>query len=206
MPAALIGKDAFQEADTIGISLPVTKHSFQPRRAADLPEVIHEAFKTAVSGRPGPVLVDLPKSLLLDKASRQYLEEDAASRPVRKREWSAEDIDRAAGMLLESRQAVIYSGGGVIHSRRGGSCANWPSFLNIPVTTTLMGLGAFPSAHPLSLGMLGMHGSYATNTAICECDLLVAVGARFDDRVTGRLSGFSTHSRKIHVDIGIPSA
>ncbi|MGH9401296.1 MAG: biosynthetic-type acetolactate synthase large subunit [Terriglobia bacterium] len=201
VPAALIGKDAFQEADTIGISLPVTKHSFQPRRAADLPEVIHEAFKTAVSGRPGPVLVDLPKSLLLDKASPRYLEQDAASRPVRKREWSAEDIDRAAGMLLESRQAVLYSGGGVIHSEAWRELRELAELLNVPVTTTLMGLGAFPSAHPLSLGMLGMHGSYATNTAICECDLLVAVGARFDDRVTGRLSGFSTRSRKIHIDV-----
>lgn len=201
VPAALIGKDAFQEADTIGISLPVTKHSYQPRRAADLPAVIHEAFKTAISGRPGPVLVDLPKSLLLDKASPQYFDEDAASRPVRTREWTTEGIDRAARMLLESRQAVFYVGGGVIHSEAWRELRELAELLNVPVTTTLMGLGAFPSAHPLSLGMLGMHGSYATNTAICECDLLVAIGARFDDRVTGRLNGFATRSRKIHIDV-----
>lgn len=199
--ASMIGKDAFQEADTIGISLPVTKHSFQPRRAADIPAVIHEAFKTAVSGRPGPVLVDLPKSTLLEKATPQYAPDEADARPLRRREWSAKDIDAAAAMFLESRRAVLYVGGGVIHSEAWDELRQLAELLHIPVTTTLMGLGAFPSSHPLSLGMPGMHGSYATNMAISECDLLVAVGARFDDRVTGRLDGFSTKSRKIHMDV-----
>ncbi|MGH9396486.1 MAG: biosynthetic-type acetolactate synthase large subunit [Terriglobia bacterium] len=199
--ASMIGKDAFQEADTIGISLPITKHSFQPRRAADIPAVIHEAFKIAVSGRPGPVLVDLPKSTLLEKAIPQYAQEGTAGRPFRKREWGEAAIDRAAGMFLESRRAVLYVGGGVIHAEAWDELRKLAELLNIPVTTTLMGLGSFPSSHPLSLGMPGMHGSYATNMAISECDLLVAVGARFDDRVTGRLDGFSTKSRKIHMDV-----
>lgn len=201
VPAAMIGKDAFQEADTIGISLPITKHSFQPRRAADIPYVIHEAFRTAVSGRPGPVLVDLPKSTLLEKAVPQYVAGEEAPRPLRTREWRAEEIERAADMLFESRRALLYAGGGVIHAEAWNELAELAELLNIPVTTTLMGLGSFPSSHPLSLGMLGMHGSYATNTAVSECDLLVAVGARFDDRVTGRVDGFSTKSRKIHIDV-----
>lgn len=199
--AALIGKDAFQEADTIGISLPVTKHSFQPRSAADIPAVIHEAFKIAISGRPGPVLVDLPKSTLLDKAAPKYLAPEEFSRPVRAREWKAEDVEKAAEMLLESRRGLFYAGGGVIHAEAWDELRELAELLNIPVTTTLMGLGSFPSSHPLSLGMLGMHGSYATNMAVSECDLLVAVGARFDDRVTGRVDGFSTKSRKIHIDV-----
>ncbi|MDE3181622.1 MAG: biosynthetic-type acetolactate synthase large subunit [Acidobacteriota bacterium] len=199
--ASMIGKDAFQEADTIGISLPVTKHSFQPRRAEDIPYVIHEAFRTAVSGRPGPVLVDLPKSTLLDKASPHYAEAADEGQSARSREWSAEEIDRAAKMLLESRRAVLYTGGGVIHAEAWEELRELAELLNVPVTTTLMGLGSFPSSHPLSLGMPGMHGSYATNMAISECDLLVAIGARFDDRVTGRLDGFSTRSKKIHLDV-----
>lgn len=201
VPAAMIGKDAFQEADTIGISLPVTKHSFQPRRAADIPFVIHEAFRTAISGRPGPVLVDLPKSTLLEKAVPEYLTSQEVPQPLRTREWRTEDIERAADMLLESRRALLYAGGGVIHAEAWDELAELAELVNIPVTTTLMGLGSFPSSHPLSLGMLGMHGSYATNTAVSQCDLLVAVGARFDDRVTGRLDGFSTKSRKIHIDV-----
>ncbi|MGH9406299.1 MAG: biosynthetic-type acetolactate synthase large subunit [Terriglobia bacterium] len=201
VPASLIGKDGFQEADTIGISLPVTKLSFQPRRAAEIPDVIHEAFRASISGRPGPVLVDIPKSALLDKASPEYAAYGAASRPVRQREWGAAEIERAAAMLLDSRKALLYVGGGAIHAEASPELRELAELLNVPVTTTLMGLGAFPSNHPLSLGMLGMHGSYATNTAVSECDLLVAVGARFDDRVTGRLNGFSTQSRKIHIDV-----
>ena len=201
VPASLIGKDAFQEADTVGISLPATKQSFTVRSAAEIPVIIERAFKTAVSGRPGPVLVDLPKSVLLEKAEPCYPTSTGADLPERVREWRVEDIERAANMILESRQAVLYVGGGAINSNAWQELRELAELTHIPVTTTLMGLGAFPSRHPLSLGMLGMHGSYATNTAICQCDLLIAVGARFDDRVTGRVADFATQAQKIQIDV-----
>lgn len=201
VPAPLIGKDAFQEADTIGISLPSTKHSFMVRAAAEIPSIIHQAFKTAVSGRPGPVLVDLPKSVLMEKAEPNYPVSAGTELPERVREWHDEDIQRAAEMILESRSAVLYVGGGVISSEAAQEIRELAEMTHIPVTTTLMGLGAFPSRHPLSLGMLGMHGSYATNQSICYCDLLIAVGARFDDRVTGRVKDFATPAKKIHIDV-----
>ncbi len=201
VPLTLIGKDAFQEADTIGISMPCTKQSFLIRTAADIPAVIQRAFKSAVSGRPGPVLVDLPKSVLMEKAEPCYSPSTGAEQPERASEWTEKDLERAADMFLESRRPVLYVGGGVISSGAAAEVRELAELLHIPVTTTLMGLGAFPSRHPLSLGMLGMHGSYATNMAICNCDLLVAVGARFDDRVTGRLDGFAANARKIHFDV-----
>jgi acetolactate synthase I/II/III large subunit len=201
VPEALIGKDGFQEADTIGISLPCTKRSFQIRSAAEIPAVIHRAFKTAISGRPGPVLVDLPKSALVEKAAPIYVKSDGARRPVREREWRDDQIDRAASIILESRQAMLYVGGGAVHAEAWPELAEFSELTQIPVTTTLMGLGVFPSCHPLSLGMLGMHGSYSTNKATCECDLLIAVGARFDDRVTGRLKDFAPKARKIQLDV-----
>ncbi|MGH9374996.1 MAG: biosynthetic-type acetolactate synthase large subunit [Terriglobia bacterium] len=201
VPASLIGKDGFQEADTIGISLPVTKQSFAVSRAADIPTVIHRAFKTAISGRPGPVLVDLPKSVLMEKAIPSYPAGDDSQPRARSREWREEDIELAADMIAASGQAVFYIGGGVVHAEAWPEVLELAELTQIPVTTTLMGLGAFPSRHPLSLGMLGMHGSYATNTAVCDADLLMAVGARFDDRVTGRLNGFATKARKIHIDV-----
>jgi len=199
VPAALIGKDAFQEADTIGISLPSTKQSFMVRSARDIPGVIDRAFRSAVSGRPGPVLVDLPKSVLMERAEASYPPEPARSH--RAREWTEADLERAADLLLESRRAVFYVGGGVISSDASVEVRELAELTHVPVTTTLMGLGAIPSRHPLALGMLGMHGSYATNMAICNCDLLVAIGARFDDRVTGRLNGFAQGAKKIHFDV-----
>jgi acetolactate synthase-1/2/3 large subunit len=201
VPAPVIGKDAFQEADTIGITLPSTKQSFMVRKAADIPAVIERAFKAAVSGRPGPVLVDLPKSVLMEKAEPTYVAKTGAELPERIREWPDEDLERAAEMILESRRAVLYAGGGVIASEAWRELRELSELAHIPVTTTVMALGAFPSRHPLSLGMLGMHGSYATNQAICNADLLVAVGARFDDRVTGRIKDFASEARKIHIDI-----
>jgi acetolactate synthase-1/2/3 large subunit len=201
VPAALIGKDAFQEADTIGISLPCTKQSFLVRSAGDIPSVIQRAFKAAVSGRPGPVLVDLPKSVLMERAEPVYPEVAESDSPERIREWTDEDIEHAAELILESRRAVLYVGGGVISSNAWQELQELAELAHIPVTTTLMGLGAFPSHHPLSLGMLGMHGSYATNLAICNADLLIAVGARFDDRVTGRLKDFASNAKKIHFDV-----
>jgi acetolactate synthase-1/2/3 large subunit len=201
VPAALIGKDGFQEADTIGISLPSTKQSFAVRSAADIPRIIDRAFRSAVSGRPGPVLVDLPKSVLMEMAEPNYPVSLGITRPERKREFGDADIERAADMLMESRRAVFYVGGGVVASDAWTELRELAELSHIPVTTTLMGLGAFPSRHPLSLGMLGMHGSYATNMAVCNSDLLVAIGARFDDRVTGRLNGFATNAKKIHFDV-----
>ena len=201
VPAALIGKDGFQEADTIGISLPSTKQSFAVRAAADIPRIIDRAFRSAVSGRPGPVLVDLPKSVLMEMAEPKYPPTLGVTAPERQREFTEPEIVRAADLILGSRRAVLYVGGGAIASDAWQELRELAELTHIPVTTTLMGMGAFPSHHPLSLGMLGMHGSYATNMAICNCDLLVAVGARFDDRVTGRLNGFATGARKIHFDV-----
>ncbi len=201
VPMHMIGKDAFQEADTIGISLPATKQCFMARSAAEIPGIIQRAFKTAVSGRPGPVLVDLPKSVLMEKAEPCYPPSADAEHPERPREWGEEDIRRAAEMILESRRAVLYVGGGVISSDASQEVRELAELIRLPVTTTVMAMGAFPSRHPLSLGMLGMHGSYATNQSICHCDLLVAVGARFDDRVTGRVDGFATLAKKIHIDV-----
>ena len=201
VPASMIGKDGFQEADTIGISLPCTKQNFAAKSAAEIPSIIQRAFRAAVSGRPGPVLVDLPKSVLMEKSEACYPPSAGSGRPERIREWRDDEIERAADMILESRSAVLYVGGGVVHSEGWDALAALAEFTQIPVTTTLMGLGAFPSRDPLSLGMLGMHGSYATNTAICKCDLLIAVGARFDDRVTGRVNGFASAARKIQIDV-----
>ena len=201
VPASVIGKDAFQEADTIGISLPCTKQSFAVRSAAELPAIIHRAFKAAVSGRPGPVLVDLPKNVLMEKAEAKFPSPACEEQPERAREWSDADIARAAEMILESRNAVLYVGGGVIASEASQEIRELAELAHIPVTTTLMALGSFPSNHPLSLGMLGMHGSYATNQSICHCDLLVAIGARFDDRITGRVKDFCTLAKKIQIDV-----
>ncbi len=207
VPASLIGKDAFQEADTVGITLPATKRSFMVRSAGELPAVIHEAFQAAVAGRPGPVLVDLPKSVLMELAEPAFPTEPATSvesvriQPRRTREWRDEHIRRVVDMIMESRQAVLYAGGGVIASEASTELAELAELTHIPVTMTLMGLSTFPSRHPLSLNMLGMHGSFATNTAVCNCDLLIAVGARFDDRVTGRISGFAPVSKKIQIDV-----
>jgi len=201
VPLSMIGKDAFQEADTIGISLPSTKCSYLVRAAADIPAVIERAFKAAISGRPGPVLVDLPKSVLMEKAEPSYPSGLGEERPERAREWRDEDLVRAAEMIFESRNAVLYAGGGVISSDAWRELRELAELTHIPVTTTVMALGGFPSRHPLSLGMLGMHGSYATNQSICHCDLLIAVGARFDDRVTGRVNGFATNAKKIQIDV-----
>ncbi|MEJ2009783.1 MAG: biosynthetic-type acetolactate synthase large subunit [Acidobacteriota bacterium] len=201
VPVSLIGKDAFQEADTVGFALPATKRAFMIRRPSDIPSVIKQAFETAASGRPGPVLVDLPKSALLESAEPVYPPKSASHRIHRPGEWTEEQVQRATNMIQDSQQAVLYVGGGVISANASDLLLELAELTHIPVTTTLMGMGAFPSRHPLSLGMLGMHGSYATNTAVSNSDLLIAVGARFDDRVTGRISGFAPNAKKIHFDI-----
>jgi acetolactate synthase-1/2/3 large subunit len=201
VPLSLMGKDAFQEADTIGISLPATKQSFLVRSAAEVPGVIQKAFRAAVSGRPGPVLVDLPKSVLMENAEANYPPAGNLAPAGQAHEWTDSDLERAVDLILGSKRAVLYVGGGVITAGASDELRELAELTHIPITTTLMGLGCFPSRHPLSLGMLGMHGSYATNMAICQCDLLIAVGARFDDRVTGRLNGFAPNAKKIHLDV-----
>src|SRR2546425_5169192 len=201
VPLAMIGRTAFRKLDRIEIVLPSPRRSSLVGGAEDFPAVIERAFKAAISGRPGPVLVDLPKSVLMEKAEPSYPSGLGEERPERAREWRDEDLERAAEMIFESRNAVLYVGGGVISSDAWRELRELAELTHIPVTTTVMALGGFPSRHPLSLGMLGMHGSYATNQSICYCDLLIAVGARFDDRVTGRVNGFATNAKKIQIDV-----
>jgi len=197
----MIGRDGFQEADTIGISMPVTKYSFAARSAAEIPNMISRAFELAVTGRPGPVLVDLPKNVLVEKAEPRFPGRRLPIPPTQRCEWIDKDIERAATLILGSHRPVLYAGGGVIASDATRELFELAEIVRIPVATTLMGLGAFPSLHPLSLGMLGMHGSYATNQSICHCDLLLAIGARFDDRATGRFRDFAPKAKKIQIDI-----
>ena len=203
VPTALIGTDAFQECDTIGITRHCTKHNYLVKDPAELGGIIHEAFHIATSGRPGPVLIDLPKDVQV--ASAVYRKPGAPARktyhPQVKPEQSL--IEAAVEMMAAAERPILYTGGGVINSGPGASqiLRELARITGAPVTSTLMGLGAFPASSPQWLGMLGMHGTYEANMAMHGADLIVALGSRFDDRVTGRLDAFSPGSRKIHVDI-----
>ncbi len=203
VPTHLIGNDAFQEADTTGITRPATKHNYLVKRGGDLARVVHEAFYVARSGRPGPVVVDLPKDILIGRAP--YVAPAAeAHRSYRPRTApDAGQIERAVALLKGARRPVIYTGGGVINSGDAATAAliAFARKTGFPVTSTLMGLGAYPSNDPQFLGMLGMHGTYEANLVMHGCDVMLNVGARFDDRVTGRLNAFSPGSKKIHIDI-----
>ncbi|RMG55749.1 MAG: biosynthetic-type acetolactate synthase large subunit [Acidobacteria bacterium] len=201
VPTHLIGNDAFQEADIVGITRPCTKHNYLVRRTEDLPRVIKEAFYIASTGRPGPVLVDMPKDLLLSEAEFSYPETVSLRgyRPVV--EADRRQIEAAARALMEAKRPVVYAGGGVITSGASAELLEVAELAEIPVTTTLMGIGGFPTVHRLSLGMLGMHGTWYANTAISHADLLFAIGVRFDDRVTGKLEEFAAEAKKIHVEI-----
>jgi acetolactate synthase-1/2/3 large subunit len=201
VPSALMGNDAFQEADIIGITRPITKHSYLVKDVNELGRVVREAFHVATTGRPGPVLVDLPKDMLFTKAvyHRASQIKIQGYNPVI--EGHQHQIAKAVDLINSSERPLIYAGGGVIMANAAQELTELAIQGNIPVTTTIMGLGAFPEGHALSLGMLGMHGTWYANMAISECDVLVAIGARFDDRVTGRLDRFSTKSKKIHIDI-----
>jgi acetolactate synthase-1/2/3 large subunit len=205
VPTHLIGNDAFQEADTTGITRPATKHNYLVKRPGDLARVVHEAFYVARSGRPGPVVIDLPKDILIGKAP--YAPPPPASVPHHsyrpQTQPDAGQIAKAIALLKGAKRPVLYTGGGVINSGDAASAAliRFVRKTGFPCTSTLMGLGAYPANDPQFLGMLGMHGTYEANLAMHGCDVMLNIGARFDDRVTGKLAAFSPDSRKIHVDI-----
>ena len=201
----LIGNDAFQEADIVGITRPITKHSFLVRDVRELARTIKEAFFIATTGRPGPVLVDLPKDVMAQKTTFEYPEsvELRSYKPVV--EGHIKQIKRAADLINGAKRPVLYVGGGVIQSNAARELRELAEKIHCPVTTTLHGLGSFPENNPLAMGMLGMHGTWYSNMAVDYCDVLIAVGARFDDRVTGNVDAFAAEAKKIHIDID-PSA
>jgi len=200
VPTMLIGNDAFQEADIVGISRPCTKYNFLAKDVNELSRIVREAFYIATSGRPGPVLIDLPKDVTAGKADFTWPEIKIRSyNPTYEgNKWM---ITQAAHLIAKSKKAVIIAGGGVILSGGHKELRELAEFTSLPVTMTLMGLGSFPGTHELSLGMPGMHGTYYANKAIQESDLLIAIGMRFDDRVTGKLDAFAPHAKIIHIDI-----
>jgi acetolactate synthase-1/2/3 large subunit len=200
VPTLLIGNDAFQEADIVGISRPCTKYNFLPKDVKDLSRIVREAFYIATSGRPGPVLIDLPKDVTALKAEFTWPEVKIRSyNPTYEgNRWM---ITQAARMIADSKKVVIVAGGGVILSGGSKELRELAEYVNVPVTMTLMGLGGFPGTHKLSLGMPGMHGTYYANKAIQGSDLLIAIGMRFDDRVTGKIDAFAPHAKIIHIDI-----
>jgi acetolactate synthase-1/2/3 large subunit len=198
---SLIGNDAFQEADNVGISRPCTKHNVLVKDVNDLARTIKEAFYIATTGRPGPVLVDIPKDITTDKADFKYPDKVSLRGYNPSYEGNKHQIKQAAEEIMKARKPVIYVGGGALFSDAADELLEMAELTQIPVTMTLMGLGSFPGTHPLSMGMLGMHGSYWSNMAMHHADLLIAVGARFDDRVTGKLADFSPTARVVHIDI-----
>jgi acetolactate synthase-1/2/3 large subunit len=198
VPTALIGTDAFQEVDIVGITRPCTKHNFLVKRVEDLGKTIHEAFHIARSGRPGPVLVDVPKDVM--QASMEYeppkaIEPDVAPKQAPTQAFYVKDL------IAEAKRPLIMSGGGILLGKAWDELRELAWKTKIPVTSTLMGLGAFPGSDPLWLGMPGMHGTYYANMAISHCDLLIAVGCRFDDRVTGKIDHFAPKAKIVHVDV-----
>jgi len=205
VPTPMIGNDAFQEADIVGITRPITKHNYLVRDVNDLPRILKEAFYVATTGRPGPVLVDLPKDVVAAETSVPYPETISMRSYNPNYAAHSGQVQQAAKAILKAKRPVIYAGGGVIISGAHQELQKFAELAQIPVTMTLMGLGGFPSAHELALGMLGMHGTWYANMAISETDLIIAVGARFDDRVTGKIDEFAPHAKVIHFDID-PSA
>jgi acetolactate synthase I/II/III large subunit len=201
VPRKMIGTDAFQEADTVGITRPCTKYNYLVKDVGDLAEIIKEAFYIASTGRPGPVLVDIPKDVTAETAPFVY--PDRVSLPGYRPglRGSLQQVKRAVERMCEATRPVLYVGGGVIHSNGSDELLELAEKLSLPVMPTLMGLGCFPSGHRLSMGMLGMHGTYWANMAISDSDLIIAVGVRFDDRVTGALEKFAPQAEIIHVDI-----
>ena len=201
VPKHLIGTDAFQEVDTVGITRPCVKHNYLVREAGEIAGVVREAFYLARSGRPGPVVIDIPKDVTAARTSYSRLDHVSFPFSVDVPSVSQASVKKALDAVLNARRPVLYVGGGIVNSGADEALRLFAETLRLPVAPTLMGLGGFPSAHPLSLGMLGMHGTYAANMAVAQSDLLIAVGVRFDDRVTGKLATFAPHARIIHIDI-----
>ena len=203
VPTHLIGSDAFQECDTVGITRHCTKHNYLVRSVEDLPRILHEAFYVAANGRPGPVVVDIPKDVqfALGNYERPKDNQHKTYRP--RVQGDIEKIRAAVALMAKAKKPIFYTGGGVINSGHEASAMlrELVRLTGFPITSTLMGLGAYPAADSQWMGMLGMHGTYEANMAMHDCDVMICIGARFDDRITGRLNAFSPHSKKIHVDI-----
>jgi acetolactate synthase-1/2/3 large subunit len=201
VPTALIGNDAFQEADIVGITRPCTKYNYLVKDVNDLAQIIKEAFYIASTGRPGPVLIDLPRDVVTSKTEFHYPDKvkiRSYNPTVSGNKWQ---IKQAADAIAAAKKPVCYIGGGVILSGAAEQVREFAEITKIPVTHTLMGIGGFPDTHPLSLRMLGMHGTYYANMAVHNSDLIVAIGARFDDRVTGKVEGFAPEAKIIHIDV-----
>ncbi len=205
VPSPLIGNDAFQEADTAGITRAVTKHNYLVKRVEDLPRVMVEAFEIATTGKPGPVLVDVPKDIQQARCDEPFPSKMSRRGYRPDNEPDVQDIERLAKAIAAARRPMFLVGGGVVGGDASAEFAAVAIKSGVPVASTLMGLGAFPGSEPLALGMMGMHGTVAANRAASVCDLIVSVGARFDDRVTGKVSTFAPHAKKGHIDID-PSA
>ncbi|MBN8250609.1 acetolactate synthase large subunit [Priestia flexa] len=199
--SSVIGSDAFQEADVLGITMPITKHSYQVRKVSDLPRIIKEAFHIATTGRPGPVLIDIPKDMAQGDGEFSY--EGEVNLPGYQPTYTPNQLQvkKLAEAVTAAKKPVILAGAGVLLSKGSEELKNYAEKQNIPVVNTLLGLGCFPADHPLHLGMAGMHGTYTANMAIYESDLLISIGARFDDRVTGNLKHFAPNAKIAHIDI-----
>ena len=201
VPTHLVGNDAFQEADIVGITRSCTKHNFLIKDVKDLARTIKEAFFIARTGRPGPVLIDLPKNVITETAGFYYPGTIDLPGYKPRYEVNSGQLKKAMDMILASKRPVIYTGGGIISSDASKDLFTFVKLLKAPVTNTLMGLGGFPGDHPLFMGMLGMHGTYAANMAVTHTDILIAIGARFDDRVTGNIKEFASGANIVHIDI-----
>ena len=203
VPTHLIGTDAFQECDTTGITRPCTKHNWLVKDVKNLSKVIHDAFKVATTGRPGPVLIDIPKDIQFAKFKYSKPKKEKKTNGKIHNKFSQSDIEKLLNLISTAKKPVIYSGGGVINSgpKASESLREFVRLIGFPITSTLQGLGAFPGDDNQFIGMLGMHGTYEANNAMHDCDLLINIGARFDDRITGKIDEFSPKSKKVHIDI-----
>ncbi|RPG97264.1 MAG: acetolactate synthase 3 large subunit [Candidatus Pelagibacter sp. TMED239] len=203
VPTHLIGTDAFQECDTTGITRPCTKHNWLVKDVNDLSRVMHLAFEVATTGRPGPVLVDIPKDIQFAKTKYILPKKLKPKKTVSKNRFNQKDIDKLIGLMNKASKPIFYTGGGVVNSGPKASklLRELVSLTGFPITSTLQGLGAFPGDNNQFIGMLGMHGTYEANNAMHDCDLLINIGARFDDRITGKIDEFSPKSKKVHIDI-----
>jgi len=203
VPTHLIGTDAFQECDTTGITRPCTKHNWLVKDIKDLSKILHEAFRVATTGRPGPVLVDIPKDIQFAKTKYLKPKKEKKLNGKSKNKFSQNEIDELINLIVKAKKPVIYTGGGVINSGPEASktLREFVRLIGFPITSTLQGLGAFPGEDEQFIGMLGMHGTYEANNAMHDCDLLINIGARFDDRITGKIDEFSPNSKKVHIDI-----